>query len=135
MSDDKKAQIFSFRSRKETTVEEVLAPGEEVVVEGNEGLEVVRTSASGLYPPCADTLRVVENFYDQAESGRIQGLCAIAWNQKHRTFDRCILLPKVKTEDAILMIHAYLGALRALADDLSSHLAEITAPEDIEDGA
>lgn len=127
----KVAKVFSLRSRKEMTVEEFTQSAGEVVVEGDDGPEAVMLTSDGKYPPCQDTTEAVQTFMEQAKDGLLQGFVAIAWNQKHKTFDRVIILPKVKTEDTVLMMHAYLGAMRLLIDDLSSHIADVLGPENV----
>lgn len=129
----KTAKVFSLRSRKEMSAEEFTQSAGEVIVEGDEGPEAVMLTKDGLLPPCEDTTAAVQKFLDQSQEGLVQGFMAVAWNQKFGTFDRVILLPKVKPEQTVMMMHAYLGALRLLTDDLSAHIAECLSPELDED--
>jgi hypothetical protein len=136
MSEEEKksATVFSLRSRKEVTAEEILSDAGKVQVDGNEGPEAVKLTEEGLLPACADTLRIAKIFVEQAEAGNTQGMIAIAWNQKHGTFDRVLLLPKSQTKDTVMLLHAHLGALKLMADDLSQFIAETMSVDVVDEG-
>lgn len=129
----KGAKVFSLRSRREIDPDELANSAGEVIVEGDEGPEPVLLTKEGLLPPCIDTTAAAQKFVDQSQEGLLQGFMAVAWNQKFGTFDRVILLPKVKPEQTVMMMHAYLGALKMLTDDLSAHIADCLSPELDED--
>lgn len=117
MTDDS-GKIVSFKTRKpiEAPPAETTAPAE---------------TPAPVFD--ADLVKCIETLLEQAKTGAIKGMAAIAWNEEFHTFDRLIFMPTDESQNCIRNNYLYLGGLKDLSDSLSDFTYAITRPEDEED--